>query len=441
MMTLNKYQAEMKHVAVNGSIYRMYPINIGSNTKVSIGACGNESQITLSTALKNINEKFETLRPVGGKIDYISTVSYTSTASVLNPSVKGKQALKSIKASTATRANNVISDVNGNILLRNYLNKTSNSFASVNNDYKTSIDSSAKTTKYISGYGLTEMFNEITNKYKLYYTTADKISTAKSASVATNGTVAGGNETSFIDVRYYKKTDTVNVRVDNATSALQSLVTNKVDYDTSSTTIRLINGLPSKMATESQGFISEDKYYSKALKFGSSSLIPFIMDSDFSRINVYNDKNLDSDSISRNSHAISFIDNAKNTQTGGASISILTVSEDRATLSIPFELQRTVIFIVGLPVVYDVDNHENIHILKDGGPFYSSPGFYIHLAGSYDVSWVSTAKTGTEDRTLYRPDNMIYVDGDKYKFTFNIREIAGPNKYGVHGWNVLALIV
>lgn len=451
---IKKYQAEMKHIATNGVIYHLFPKTLSNTTKVSLGTVGNDmSEELLTNSLRKIYEKFDTLKPVSDTSGYISTVTYASTAKTVYPTVKVKKTLKTAMAEKATSAFGVMCDHNSNILLTTYINFNTASPVKSSDDYNSSDDITK--SRFITPSGVQTMFSNYTSKLGNYYTTASKLSTARYSNTTTKAiyynlttnevypTTSGAK----IERAYCKKSDIVDILVSSSDTSDEALYSSSVDSGSLNSIITpLTNGVISKTDIElkSKCNIQYALGLADTVKFASRSLIYQTLYPSTSSFqgNVDVQQCISSGSYGckiSNNYAI-FEDGVSHPTTGVPLINTITVNHNNNSI-LPFEYDRTVIFIVSLPIskLNNDTNDEGYKAVID----VSGQGsmVFIHPAGSYDVHLVTSSEisppcgVGSGLST-----NNIYIEDNSYKFSFNATYV-NSTMYPIGGWNIMTLIV
>lgn len=452
---IKKYQAQMKHIGANGIKYELYPRTLATNTKVPVGTVGNDvSEEMLSNSLRKIYEKFDTLKPVSDTSGYISTVTYASTARTIHPTVKVKRTLKTAMAEKSTSANAVKFDHNGLELFKTYINFNTVSPVKSSDDYN-STDEITK-SRFITPTGVQTMFSNYTSKLGNYYTTASKLSTARYSNTATKAiyynltTDVESPDTSgaTIERGFYKRSDVVDILVSSSDTSGEALYSSLTDSSFgNSEIIPLTNGGISSLTNEyleSKSSIQHALGLANTVKFASRSLLYQTLypstTSFQGNVNVKQGIDIGSAECKiSNSYAV-FTDGASNPTSGIPFITTINVNHNNG-LVLPFEYDRTVIFIVSLPIskLNNDTNKEGYKAITD----ISGQGsmIFIHPAGSYDVHLVTSSEiappcgVGSGLST-----HNIYIENNSYKFSFNAT-YANDTRYPVGGWNIMALIV
>ena len=463
---IKKYQTQMKHIGANGVEYKLYPRTLATNTKVPVGTVGNDvSEEILSYSLRKIYEKFDTLKPVSDTSGYISTVTYASTAKTIYPTVKVKKTLKTNMAEKATSAFGVMCDHNSNVLLTTYINFNNVSPVKSSDDYN-STDEITK-SRFITPSGVQSMFSNYTSKLGNYYTTASKLSTARYSNTTTKAiyynltTDVESPDTSgaTIERGFCKRSDAVNILVSSSDTSDETLIASSVSSSfTNNELISLTNGEISQSTInsgvlESKSTIQHALGLANTLKFASRSLIPQVLYSSTNFGGNVDVKNGVVGSASQckllNQYAI-FEDGASHVTTGVPLIDIVTIYPNSPTI-LPFELERTVFFIVSLPIAIlrtEYEDETNSISNKQGYVGVTDmPGLgsmiFMHPAGSKEVHLITSTELtppGGVGEGLSK--NNIYIEDGCYKFSFTaefLQQAGGI--YTIGGWNIMALIV
>lgn len=450
---VKKYQTQMKHIGSNGVVYHLYPRTLANNTKVSIGTVGNETNISLTSALKSIDNKFGTLVGKSTTVAFISHVTYASTADIIDSTIVVPRANRASTATRATSAGRISCDSNKNILITTYLNRTSNCPIQKSNDY-TNSDSTQTTKTFVTSKALKEIFSSYSNSLSNYYTTASKVSTSAYANKASSATYyndSGNTSSISINQAFYKKSEVVDVVLessDRATYSLSSTIINNsfiTNYSKTGWISSLTNGVGIKLNDfYNKGNIYEDLSLGDTLKFASVNLIPKIFNASnvFSgNAYVYNASLVTTDkTYGFNGNYAVFEDGVSNGS--NKLVNIVNITEPDQDI-LPFEYERTAFFIVSVPIsvlTSELGRGNQITAHDQSG---MGAMVFMHPARSYDVHLITSTEinppVGINAGLSY---NNIYIDNGSYKFSFLKSMITDSGgKYSLMGWNVTALIV
>lgn len=460
---IKKYQTQMKHIGANGIEYKLYPRTLATNTKVPVGTVGNDvSEEILSNSLRKIYEKFDTLKPVSDTSGYISTVTYASTAKTIYPTVKVKKTLKTNMAEKATSAFGVMCDHNSNVLLTTYINFNNVSPVKSSDDYN-STDEITK-SRFITPVGVQTMFSNYTSKLSNYYTTASKLSTARYSDTATKATYYNlttnmeypTTSGATIERGFYKRSDVVDIVVSSSDTSDEALFANRTSSGfVNNELIPLTDGEISTSLSDAylagKSTIQTALGLATTLKFASRSLIPQVLYSSTNfggNADIQNGKDYGSGRCKLvNNYAI-FEDGVSHITTGVPYIDIVTVYPKSNTI-LPFELERTVFFIVSLPIaILTTEYEDETNSISNkqgyvGVTDISGLGsmIFMHPAGSKEVHLItSTELSPPGGISCGVSTHNIYIEDNSYKFAFDASYL-GAQQYTIGGWNIMTLIV